>query len=100
MDILLHQLLETPVTFDGLLQFLDLLSGNVTGDVPAVFVTLMIVICPVGAPAYDADGALVHALDLGDLLKDGFGREFGVHIAIVYVIHIYYGKRKGKKSAP
>jgi hypothetical protein len=53
-----------------------------------------------GAPAYDADGALVHALDLGDLLKDGFGGEFGVHLAVVYVIHIYSGKRKGRKTAP
>ena len=99
MDILIHQLLEAPVAFDGLLQLWDLVSGNVTRDVPAVLVTLMIVIGVVGAPAYNADGALVHALDSSDLSKDGFGGDFGIHIAVVYVLHIYYGKRKGRETA-
>jgi hypothetical protein len=44
MDILLHQLLEAPVAFDGLLQFWDLFGGNVTRNVPAILVTLMSVI--------------------------------------------------------
>jgi hypothetical protein len=83
-----------PVVFQVLLEFRDLFGGNVTRDVPAVFVTLMIVVRPLRSLAYDADDTLIHALDLGDLLQDGFGSGFRVHVVDIYVIDIYFATKK------
>jgi len=81
LDILLHQLLETPIARNGLLKLRDLLGGNITRNIPAVFVALMVVVRPVRALAYDAEGAVVHAVDLGDLVEDRLRGRFGAHIA-------------------
>jgi hypothetical protein len=98
LDVLLYQFLETPIVFQVLLEFWHLFERNVTRDVPAVFVTLMVVVRPVRALAQDADGALVHTLDLGNLLQDRFGRGFRVHIRDIYVKYIYYTTKKENKT--
>ena len=81
LDILLHQLLETPIAFDGLFQLRDLLGRHVPRNVAPVFVALMVVVRTVRALAYDADGAVVHTMDLGNLPENRLGGRFGAHMA-------------------
>jgi hypothetical protein len=81
--------LEAAVAFDGLLEIGDLFPGNIAGNIPAVFVALVVVIGPGGALANNADAPPVHALNQGDVFKDGFYSEFGAHGADVYAIDIY-----------
>jgi hypothetical protein len=97
LDVLLHQLLKTPIAFDGLLQLGHLFGRNIARDVPALFITLMVVIGAVRSLAYDTESPIVHALDLGDLLEKRFWGLFGVHHggSICYT-HIYHNKKRGK----
>ena len=79
LDVLLDQLLEAPVVRNGRLEVGHLLRGNIAGNIPAILVALVVVVRPLRALADDADGAAVHALDLGDSLEDRFGGKGRVH---------------------
>jgi hypothetical protein len=70
---LFHQFLEAMVGRDGFLELGDLFPGNIVGNIPAVFVTLVIAIVPLRALADDAEGSSVQALDLGELAEYGLG---------------------------
>jgi hypothetical protein len=98
LNVLVHEKLKTPVAIDGFLEWGYLLFGNITGDILAVFVALVVVVWPFGALAQDVEGAAIHALDLSNGLEKGFGGRFGIHCGEVYVIHIYYSHKKKAKS--
>jgi len=70
---------EALVARDGLLDLGHLFPWQIARNIPAVFVTLVIVISALGTLADHADGSPVHALDLGDVMKDRFGSGFGIH---------------------
>lgn len=79
LDVLLHQLLETVVALDGLLNLGDLFQGDIAGNIFAVFIALVIVVRPLRALANDAQGAAFEALDLSDVLENRFGSRFCIH---------------------
>ena len=83
-DVLLDQLLEALVVGNGGLQFLHLFGRHLAGNIPTVFVALMIVVRAGGALADDADGAPVQALNLSQVLEDGFGGDLSLHGREVY----------------
>ena len=86
--------MEAAIALDGLLEIVDLFPRNIAGNIPAVFVALVVKVRAFRALANNAEAASVDALNLGDALKDGFGSGFGVHYAVVYAIHIYQGNKK------
>ena len=88
LDVLLDQFLEAAIVLDGLLEIAELFGRNVSRHIPAVFVALVVMVRPLGPLPDDADGASIHALDLGDLLQDGFGGEMGVHAPNICHRHI------------
>jgi hypothetical protein len=65
-DILLHELLEAVESLDGRLEFTHLFSGDIAGDIPAVFITLVVVVGPLGTLADDAEGSPIKGLEGGD----------------------------------
>ena len=69
LDVLPGELLEAMVFGDRLFELGHLFAGNIAGNIVARFVTLVVVVRPGGAFADDADGASVHALNLGDGLE-------------------------------
>jgi hypothetical protein len=71
--VLLDELLEAVVLGDGGLELGHLLGRHIAGDIPAVFVALVIVVRAGGALPDDADGAALQTLDLNQLLEEGFG---------------------------
>ena len=82
--VLLHQLLETLVAIDGLLDLTHLFRGNVAGNIPASFIALMVVVRPRRALAYHIEGASLKALDLSDVVENRLGIGFCIH-EVVYV---------------
>jgi hypothetical protein len=98
MDILLDEFLKAPKVLNGRLEIGHLFGGDIAGNIPAVLVTLVVVVRALGPLADDTDSAPVHALDLGELLEDGFRSGFGIHVGVVYAINIYYGHKKGAES--
>ena len=84
------------VAGNGVFQIGNLFSWNVARNIPAVFVTLVIVVSPFRTLADNADGSPVQTLDLGDVLQDRFGSRFGIHYRKVYAIYIYHGDKKSR----
>src|ERR1035437_2109977 len=82
---------------DGFLEIGHLFPGNIAGNIPAVFVTLVIVIGPLRALADDAEHSSIQALDLGDVIEDRSGSGCCIHYEVVYALHIYHdNKKKGE----
>src|ERR1035437_4811347 len=79
---------------DGFLEIGHLFPGNIAGNIPAVFVTLVIVIGPLRALADDAEHSSIQALDLGDVIEDRSGSGCCIHYEVVYALHIYYDNKK------
>ena len=73
--ILLGQLLVSVVALDGLSDLRDLILRQVATRVFAVFPGVEAVIRAVRALADNRERAVLHALDLEDLLEEGLGRE-------------------------
>ena len=92
-NILLYQLLEATEIGDGLLELWNLLAWHVTRNVPALFVTLVVVIRPLRPLAENADCSPIQVLDLGDVLEDRLGSGFYVHGTGIYAIHIYQSNK-------
>lgn len=92
LGILTHQLLELLIVGGVLGQRLDLIGGNVTGAGPALFTALEVVIGAVWALANDTEFARLHALNLGDLLKDLSGIEL-FHGRKYICMYIYTTKK-------
>jgi hypothetical protein len=70
---LVNQFLEAAKVRQGRLEIGDLFGGDVAGNIFSPLVTLVVVVGALGPLANDADRTPIHALDLGDLVKDGFG---------------------------
>ena len=77
--MLLDQLLEALVVGDGGLEFLHLFGRHIAGNIPAVFVALVIVVRARRALTNDTDGAAVEALDLSQIPEEGFGGGLILH---------------------
>ncbi len=76
MGVLADQLLKLLKVGRVLTEHLNLIRGNIAGEGLALFPALEIVIGAVRTLANDAEFARLHALDLGDLLKDFSGSEW------------------------
>ena len=83
--VLLDELLEALVVGEGGLEFGHLLGWHIAGDIPAVFVALMIVVRAGGTLADDADGSSVQGLNLRQFLEDRFGSDRSFHVGQRYV---------------
>ena len=79
LAILFTEELEAVKIFNGLLDLWRLSMRNVAGDVLAVFVTLVVVVRPLGSLPDNVERPPFHALDLGNLLKDGVGKSCLAH---------------------
>jgi hypothetical protein len=79
LSILLGELLVLTVTIDGVLDFLDFVLGQVAATVFAILPGVEIVIGAVGTLADNRERAVLHALDLEDLIEEGLGGERRIH---------------------
>src|SRR3989442_1269021 len=86
------------IALDGLLEFTHLFGGNIAGNIPALFIALVVVVGPFGTLAYHAQSASVQALDLGNFVENRLGSRFCAHRGVVYVLHIYIATKKGRKT--
>ena len=75
----LDELLELFVTGDGFLKGRNLISGDVTRDVPTIFPALVVVVRPFWTFPEDAEFSPFHVLDLGDLLEEDLRDDFSIH---------------------
>lgn len=95
--ILLGELLVFAVALDGLLDGRDFVLGNIAAAVLVVLPGIEIEVRP-GWPLADrAQAAVLHVLNLEDLLKQGLGSKRCVHEVSIDV-HLYIAIKKGAKS--
>lgn len=73
------ELLVLLVALDGCLDSRDLLEGHIAAAVFALFPGIEIVVGAVGALAGDTEGAMLHVLDLEDLLEEYLGIDGSSH---------------------
>ena len=93
LSILTNQLLELLIVAGVLGQHLDLIGSNITGTSLALFTALEIVIGAIWALANDTEFARLHALDLGNLLKDLSGIELFHWRKYIFMYILYHKKR-------
>lgn len=79
LSILLGELLVFLVTLNGLLDGGDFVLREVAALVLAVFPGVEIVIGAIGALADDAEGGVLHALNLKDLFQEGLSGNWIIH---------------------
>ena len=82
---MLDQLLEALVVGQGGLEFGHLFGRNITGDIPALFIALVIVVRASRALPDDTDGASVQVLNLSQFLEDGLRCDLCIHVRLIYV---------------
>ena len=75
LSVLLSELLVLVVTLNGLLDLRDFVWGQIAAAVFALFPGVEVVIGTTGPLADNAEGAVLHALDLDDLFDEGLRRE-------------------------
>lgn len=76
MNVFFDQALEPLIPFNAFFEFLHLITGNITRNVFAILVTLMVVVRAFGAFTNNRDRAFLDLLDLRDLLQYGLGGRF------------------------
>ena len=70
MNVFFNQSLETLVTLKAFFEGVDLVTGDITGNILPILITLVIEVATFGAFAHHADGALFDLLYFSDLLED------------------------------
>lgn len=79
LSVLLGELLVFVVSLDGLLDVRNFVLGKITAAVFAVFPRVEAVIGAIRALADNGEGAVLHALDLKQLLNEGLRGQRCVH---------------------
>lgn len=88
LGVLRGELLKLLVALDGLLDLRDLVLRDVAALIGTLFPGVEVVVRAVGALAHDREGAVLHALDLEDLLQEALRRKRMVHGVSIYD-HLY-----------
>ena len=96
IGVLLRESLELFVPLYGLLDGRNLLSGDVAGQVFALFACLELIKGAGGTFLNDGKLAAFHGMDLGDLPKDGRQRIGMIHGQSIYIIRYFDNKKRAK----
>jgi hypothetical protein len=70
LGVLLGEVLECVVAFQGLPNGVGLIAGDMTGDVLAILPCLKLVVRTIGTGGHEGEFAPLHVFDLGDLLGE------------------------------
>jgi hypothetical protein len=88
LSILLGELLVFAVAFNGLLDLRDFGLREIATLILALFPGVEVVVRAVRPLADSAEGAVLHALDLEELLEEGLWSQWCIHGVNIYV-HLY-----------
>lgn len=94
LSVLLGELLVLLVTLNGLLDLRNLVLWQIAAAVFAVFPGVEVVVGTAGSLADDGEGAVLHPLDLKDLLDEGLRCERSIHGRSID-IHLYKTTKNG-----
>ena len=97
LGVLLGEVLEFAVALQGFLNRVGLITGDMTGDILAIFPGLQLVVGPLRAFGHNAQFAPFHALNLSDLLEELAGLGW-VHGGNIYYYRYSVTKKLSNKS--
>jgi hypothetical protein len=97
LGVLLGELLVLLVARDGLLDFRDFLLGQIPAAVLAIFPGVEAVVGAIGPLAHNGKGAVLHALDLEDLLEESLRGERRCTHGCNIDVYLYKATKKQPK---